>query len=211
MESTTFSWQKQKQPWFLPPSGRSAVDQLENNHLEDFKIYWSELMILQIRLIREWLPDFLTTAMMVVVVVASLNIVQTLNWWVAKLNLKAASHDVIQIFATVPLVLESISPTLYTWPEMHIRCTTHMCIYSSFFVKLINDERYGRREEGLVVSEGEAVTQLVSTVSTGSPGPPLLPTLYLALSQPLAIPSITLPIISMQQYINNLDKPWTSL
>ena len=38
---------------------------------------------------------------------------------------------------------------------------------------LINDERYGRREEGLVVVEGEAVTQLVSTVSTGSPGPPL--------------------------------------
>ena len=72
-----------------------------------------------------------------------------------------------------------------------------MCIYSSFFVKLINDERYGRREEGLVVVEGEAVTQLVSTVTTGSPGPPL-PTLYLALSQPLAIPSITLPIISMQ-------------
>ena len=100
MKSTTFSWQKQKQPWFLPPPGRSAVDQLENNHLEDFKIYWSELMILQIRLIREWLPDFLTTAMMVVVVVASLNIVQTLNWWVAKLNLKAASHDVIQIMAT---------------------------------------------------------------------------------------------------------------
>ena len=78
-------------------------------------------------------------------------------------------------------------------------------------MNLINDERYGRREEGLVVVEGEAVTQLVSTVSTGSPGPPLLPTLYLALSQPLAIPSITLPIISMQQYINNLDKPWTSL
>ena len=100
MESTTLSWQKQKQPWFLPPPGRSAVDQLENNHLEDFKIYWSELMILQIRLIREWLPDFLTTALMVVVVVASLNIVQTLNWWVAKLNLKAASHDVIQILAT---------------------------------------------------------------------------------------------------------------
>ena len=149
MESTTLSWQKQKQPWFLPPPGRSAVDQLENNHLEDFKIYWSELMILQIRLIREWLPDFLTTAMMVVVVVASLNIVQTLNWWVAKLNLKAASHDVIQIFATVPLVLESISPVrLHTCDQRCIFDARHTCAstaVSLWILLMMRDTRGERR------------------------------------------------------------------